>query len=334
VVVQIAINGLGQIGRVFLRNALKSKSLQVVAANDLSDPKTLAQLVRYDSIYGRFAGKVEATQDGVTIDGKALKLFKESDPTRLPWSKLGVSIVIESTGVFREREKAALHLQAGAKKVIITAPGKKEDAMLVPGVNHTSYDPARHHVVSMASCTTNCLAPVVKVLLDNYGIRRGFMSTLHAYTSDQNLQDGIHRDIRRARAAALNIVPTSTGAAESIIQLFPQLRGKLAAISYRVPVPDGSMMDLTIELEKAASKDELNECFRRAAAKQLRGILTVSDDPIVSVDIIGTTYSAIIDSQLTEVMDNNLAHIVAWYDNLNAYCLRLVDLCEYMASKL
>jgi glyceraldehyde 3-phosphate dehydrogenase len=333
-VVQVAVNGLGQIGRVFLRNVLKSKSLQVVAANDLSDPQTLAQLIRCDSIYGRFTGKVEATQDGVTIEGKAMKLFKELDPAKLPWSKLGVSLVVESTGVFREREKAALHLQAGAKKVIISAPGKKEDATLVLGVNHTSYDPARHHVVSMASCTTNCLAPVVKVLLDEYGIRRGFMSTLHAYTSDQNLQDGIHRDIRRARAAALNIIPTSTGAAEAIIQIFPQLRGKLAATSYRVPVADGSMIDLTVELNKAATKNDLNESFRRAAAQQLKGILTVSDDPLVSADIVGTTYSAIVDSQLTEVMDNNLAHIVAWYDNLNAYCLRLVGLCEYMASKL
>lgn len=332
-VVQVAVNGLGQIGRVFLRNAVKSKNLQVVAANDLSDSQTLAQLIRYDSIYGRFTGKIEATQDGITIDGKLVRLFKESDPAKLPWSKLGVNIVIESTGIFRERDKAGLHLQAGAKKVIISAPGKKEDATLVLGVNHTKYDPARHHVVSMASCTTNCLAPVVKVLLENYGIRRGFMSTLHAYTSDQNLQDGIHRDIRRARAAALNIVPTSTGAAESIIQIFPQLRGKLAATSYRVPVADGSMIDLTVELDKTASKDQLNEAFRRAAAKELKGILTVSDEPLVSADIIGTTYSAIVDGQLTEVMDNNLGHIVAWYDNLNAYCLRLVELCEYMASK-
>jgi glyceraldehyde 3-phosphate dehydrogenase len=332
--VRIAINGLGRIGRNFLRSALKAKDLQIVAANDLGDPKILAHLLRYDTIFGPFSGTVESSQNEIIINKQPIKIFQERDPSKLPWAKHNIDIVIESTGIFRERDKAALHLQAGAKKVIISAPGKGEDAMFVLGVNHDTYDPNKHHVVSNASCTTNCLAPVIKILLDNYGIRRGFMSTIHAFTADQRLLDAIHKDYRRARAAANNIIPTSTGAANAIIRLFPQLKGKLAAMAYRVPVPDGSLIDLSIELEKPTTTDQLNNTFRQAATKQLKGILAVTDEPIVSSDIIGNPHSSIVDTQLTQVIEEVFAHIVSHYDNETGYSERLVELAQLMGSKL
>lgn len=331
---RIAINGLGRIGRNFLRHTLQAKDLIIVAANDLGDPKVLAHLLRYDSVYGKFPGTVEVNEEGIVVNGRQIHVSCERDPSKLPWAKYGIDVVIESTGVFRDREKAALHLKAGARKVIISAPGKNEDAMLVLGVNHNTYDPDKHHVISNASCTTNCLAPVVKVLLDEFGFSRGFMSTIHGYTTDQRILDAIHRDYRRARAAAVNIIPTSTGAANAIVEIFPQLKGKLAAMAYRVPVPDGSCIDLTVELDKSTTSDKLNDAFRKAAAKELKGILTVIDDPVVSTDIIGNTHSSILDSLLTKVQGGNLAHVVSWYDNEAGYSYRLVELAQLVGSKL
>jgi glyceraldehyde 3-phosphate dehydrogenase len=334
VVTRIAINGLGRIGRNFLRHTQQKNDLKIIAANDLGDPKVLAYLLRYDSVYGKFPGTVEVTKEGIVVNGHEIHVSSERDPSKLPWAKYGIDVVIESTGVFRARDKAALHLKAGAKKVIISAPGKNEDAMLVLGVNHTKYDPDKHHVISNASCTTNCLAPVVKVLLDKFGFNRGFMSTIHGYTTDQRILDAIHSKYRRARAAAINIIPTTTGAANAIIEIFPQLKGKLAAMAYRVPVPDGSCIDLTVELDKTTTSEQLNEAFRKAASNELKGILAVIDDPIVSSDIIGNTHSSIVDSLLTKIQGGNLAHIVSWYDNEAGYSYRLVELAQLVGSKL
>ncbi len=334
VVVRIAINGLGRIGRNFLRGAMKVKDLEIIAANDLGDPSIIAHLMSYDSIYGRYPGKVEDTENGLIIDGHMIHLYKERDPSQLPWKKHNIDIAIEATGVFRDREKAALHLDAGASKTIISAPGRGEDAMFVMGVNDDTYDPDNHHVISNASCTTNCLAPVIKVLLDSFGIERGFMSTIHAYTLGQSLLDAIHKDYRRARAAAINIIPTTTGAANAIIRLFPQLKGKLAAMSYRVPIPDGSIIDLTAELEKPTTKEEINASFRKAASASLKGILEYIEAPLVSTDIIGNLHSSIFDSQLTECLGGKLAHVVSWYDNEAGFSQRLIELTQLVASKL
>ncbi|MFX1490770.1 MAG: type I glyceraldehyde-3-phosphate dehydrogenase [Promethearchaeota archaeon] len=332
--VKVAINGLGRIGRNFLRSALKIKDLDVVAANDLGDPQILAHLLRYDSIYGQYPGTIKATKDEIIIDKHSIKIYKERDPSVLPWKKLNVAIAIEATGVFRDRDKAALHQKAGAQKVIISAPGRGEDAMFVLGVNDDTYDPDNHHIISNASCTTNCFAPVIKVLMDNYGIKQGFMSTIHGYTLDQSLLDAIHKDYRRARAAAINIIPTTTGAAKAIIRLFPQLKGKLAAMAYRVPVPDGSIIDLSIELDKTTTKDEINQVFRKAAESYLKGILQYNEEPLVSTDIIGNTHSSIFDSELTEVLNDNFAHVVSWYDNESGFSQRLVELTQLVAKHL
>ncbi|MFX1564593.1 MAG: type I glyceraldehyde-3-phosphate dehydrogenase [Promethearchaeota archaeon] len=330
--VKVAINGLGRIGRNFLRGIIDKKDVELVAANDLGGPEILAHLLRYDSIYGRFQGTIETARGELHVDDHTIKLFQERDPAKLPWKRLGVDIAIEATGVFRDRDKAALHLQAGASKVIISAPGKGEDAMFVMGVNDDSYDPKNHHVISNASCTTNCFAPVIKILHENYGIKHGFMSTIHGYTLGQNLLDAIHKDYRRARAAGVNIIPTTTGAAKAIIRLFPQLEGKMAAMAYRVPIPDGSIIDLSVELEKATSKDELNESFRKAAKTYLKGILQYNEDPIVSTDIIGNLHSSIFDSELTEILDGNFAHVVSWYDNEAGFSARLIELTQMVAS--
>ena len=332
--VKVAINGLGRIGRNFLRGIIHVKDVELVAANDLGDTPLLAHLLRYDSIYGRYKGTIKTEKNELNVDGHSIKLFQERDPAKLPWEKLGVDIAIEATGVFRDRDKAALHLKAGAKKVIISAPGKGEDAMFVLGVNDKTYDPANHHIISNASCTTNCFAPVIKVLLENFGIKHGFMSTIHGYTLDQRLLDAIHKDYRRARAAAINIIPTTTGAAKAIIRLFPQLEGKLAAMSYRVPVPDGSIIDLSVELEKSATKEEINGIFRKASQTYLKGILQYNEEPIVSTDIIGNPHSSIFDSELTEILDNNFAHVVSWYDNEAGFSSRLIELTQMVASKL
>lgn len=333
-VVKVAINGLGRIGRNFLRGIIHVKDVELVAANDLGDTEILAHLLRFDSVYGPYDGKIKTAKDELIVDNHPIRLFQERDPTKLPWKKLGVDIAIEATGVFREREKAALHLQAGATKVIISAPGKGEDAMFVLGVNDDTYDPEKHHIISNASCTTNCFAPVIKVLLDNYGIQHGFMSTIHAYTLGQNLLDGIHKDYRRARAAAINIIPTTTGAAKAIIRLFPQLEGKMAAMAYRVPVPDGSIIDLSVELEKPTTKEKLNKTFLDASKTYLKGIMQYNEDPIVSTDIIGNHHSSILDSELTEILDDKFAHVVSWYDNEAGFSTRLIELTQMVAAKL
>jgi glyceraldehyde 3-phosphate dehydrogenase len=333
-VVKVAINGLGRIGRNFLRGIIHAKDVELVAANDLGDTEILAHLLRYDSVYGQYDGKIKTAKDELIVDNHPIRLFQERDPAKLPWKKLGVDIAIEATGVFREREKAALHLQAGAKKVIISAPGKGEDAMFVLGVNDDTYAPEKHHIISNASCTTNCFAPVIKVLLDNYGIQHGFMSTIHGYTLGQNLLDGIHKDYRRARAAAINIIPTTTGAAKAIIRLFPQLEGKMAAMAYRVPVPDGSIIDLSVELERPTTKEKLNKTFLDASNTYLKGIMQYNTDPIVSTDIIGNHHSSILDSELTEILDDKFAHVVSWYDNEAGFSTRLIELTQMVAANL
>ncbi|MFX1342565.1 MAG: type I glyceraldehyde-3-phosphate dehydrogenase [Promethearchaeota archaeon] len=332
--VKVAINGLGRIGRNFLRGVMKAKDLEIVAANDLGDSNIVAHLLKYDSIYGQYPGTIEATNNEIIIDKHPIKMFQERDPANLPWKKLDVAIAIEATGVFRDRDKAALHQKAGAQKVIISAPGKGEDGMFVLGVNDHTYDPDKHNIISNASCTTNCFAPVIKVLMEAYGVKRGFMSTIHGYTLDQCMLDAIHKDYRRARAAPINIIPTTTGAAKAINRLFPQLEGKLAAMAYRVPVPDGSIIDLSVELEKTTTKDEINQTFRKAAQTNLKGILQYIEDPIVSTDIIGNPHSSIFDSQLTEVLSNNFAHVVSWYDNEAGFSTRLIELTQLVASKM
>lgn len=332
--VKVAINGLGRIGRNFLRGVMRAKDLEIVAANDLGDTNIVAHLLKYDSIYGQYPGTIDATKNEIIIDNHPIKIFQERDPANLPWKKLDVAIAIEATGVFRDRDKAALHQKAGAQKVIISAPGKGEDAMFVLGVNDHTYDPDKHNIISNASCTTNCFAPVIKVLMEAYGVKRGFMSTIHGYTLDQRMLDAIHKDYRRARAAPINIIPTTTGAAKAIIRLFPQLEGKLAAMAYRVPVPDGSIIDLSVELDKTTTKDEINQTFRKSAQTTLKGILQYNEDPIVSTDIIGNPHSSIFDSQLTEVLGNNFAHVVSWYDNEAGFSTRLIELTQLVASKM
>ncbi len=329
---RVAINGFGRIGRAVLRAAHeRDADVEIVAVNDITDTETLAALARYDSIYGRFPGVLAARDGALIIDGRPIQALAETEPARLPWKKLGVDVVIESTGRFRTRTAAAQHLDAGASKVIISAPAKGDeppDATLVLGVNFDEvYDPETHHVVSMASCTTNCLAPAARVLHDAVGIRHGLMTTIHAYTADQNLQDGPHKDLRRARAAALNLVPTSTGAAKAIGLVIPELAGRLQGFAVRVPVPTGSLVDLTVEAERATTVNEVNAAFRdRADSGALRGILSYTEDPIVSTDIVGSTYSSIFDSGLTSVVDDTQVKVVAWYDNEWGYACRLVDL--------
>ena len=331
---RLAINGFGRIGRGVLRAATaQSTDIELVAINDLTDSATLAQLLKYDSVYGPFPGDVRATEGGIIVDGHEIRALAETDPARLPWGELGVEVVIESTGRFRTRAQAARHLDAGARKVIISAPAKGEepvDATVVLGVNFDSdYDPERHDIISMASCTTNCLAPVAKVLHDAVGIRHGLMTTIHAYTADQNLLDGPHKDLRRARAAALNLVPTSTGAAKALGLVIPELAGRLHGFAVRVPTPTGSLVDLTVETPQATSVEDINAAFRAGAERgSLEGILQYTEDPIVSSDIVGSAYSSIFDAGLTSVIDGTLVKVVAWYDNEWGYSSRLVDLVQ------
>jgi glyceraldehyde 3-phosphate dehydrogenase len=332
--VRVAINGFGRVGRSFMRAAhAQSADIEVVAVNDLAAPTMLAQLLKYDSVYGRFDGEVVADESGISIDGVPLRALAETDPAALPWAELGVDVVIESTGRFRTRAAAAQHLEAGARKVIISAPAKGDepaDATVVLGVNFDkTYDADGHHVISNASCTTNCLAPVAKVLHESVGIRHGLMTTVHAYTSDQNLLDGPHADPRRARAAAINLIPTSTGAAKTLGLVIPELAGRLNGFAVRVPMPTGSLVDLTIETERATSKEEINEAFEHEADHgALTGILAYTEDPIVSSDIIASAYSSIFDAGLTHVIDGTQVKVVAWYDNEWGYSSRLVDLAQ------
>jgi glyceraldehyde 3-phosphate dehydrogenase len=333
--IKLAINGFGRIGRNVVRAARKMgvTDLDLVAVNDLTDPPTLAHLLRYDSVHGRFEGSVEARSDGLVVDGDVLRVFAERDPAALPWKELGVDVVLESTGRFTDRESAAKHLAAGARKVIISAPGKNEDLTVVYGVNHEAYDPARHHIISNASCTTNCLVPMVKVIRDAFGFRRGYMTTVHAYTNDQNILDLPHRDLRRARAAAVSIIPTTTGAAKATSLVIPELKGKIDGVALRVPVADVSVVELVCEVERPVTVEEVNDAFRAAAAGRLRGVVAVSDEPLVSADYIGDLHSSTIDLRSTAVTDGTLVHVSSWYDNEMGYSARCVDLIRYLASR-
>ncbi len=331
---RVAINGFGRVGRSVFRAAHEQGAdLEFVAVNDVADARTLALLLKYDSVFGRFPGEVEATDDGFTVDGELVRVLAEHDPAALPWSELGVDVVIESTGRLRTRAEAAQHLEAGARKVIISAPAKGDepvDATVVLGVNFDEvYDPENHDIITNASCTTNCLAPVAKVLHETVGIKHGLMTTIHAYTADQNLLDGPHTDMRRARAAGVNLVPTSTGAAKALGIVIPELEGRLHGYAVRVPIPTGSIVDLTIETERETTVDEVNAAFRASAdSGPLRGILAYTEDPLVSSDIVKSPYSAIFDSGLTSVVDGTQVKVVAWYDNEWGYSSRLVDLAQ------
>ena len=324
------INGFGRIGRNVFRAAhARGADIDWVGVNDITDNETLAHLLRYDSILGPFPGEVEATDSGLVVDGEELRVFAERDPANLPWDEVGADVVIESTGFFTKRDDAAKHLDAGAKKVIITAPATEPDVTLALGVNDDAYDPQEHHVISNASCTTNCLAPVAKVLHDAIGIERGIMTTIHAYTSDQNLQDAPHKDLRRARAAAVNLVPTSSGAAKAVGLVLPELDGKLNGFAVRAPVITGSLVDLTCEVSRATSKEEVNEAVAgKADSGALEGILKYSEDPLVSTDIVRSPYSSIFDAPLTMVIDEKLVKVLAWYDNEWGYSNRVVDLAQ------
>jgi glyceraldehyde 3-phosphate dehydrogenase len=333
-VTRIGINGFGRIGRNYLRAALAQNSdLEIVAVNDLSDPKSLAHLLKYDSVGGRLDAAVSVDGDSIVVNGKSIKVLAERDPAKIDWAELGVEVVIESTGFFTNADDARKHIQAGAKKVIISAPATGEDATFVIGVNEHLYEPDNHHVISNASCTTNCLAPLVKVFMDNFGIKNGLMTTIHAYTADQNLQDGPHQDLRRARAAAINIVPSSTGAAKAIGIVIPELKGKLDGFALRVPIPTGSITDLTLVSEKTVTVEEINAAYKKAAEGELKGILMYTEDPIVSSDIVGDPHSSIYDSGLVRVVDNTVK-LSSWYDNEWGYSNRLVELTALVASKL
>src|SRR5213596_891880 len=333
--VRVGINGFGRIGRNVLRAAvlMKQSALEFVAVNDITDTKTLAHLLKYDSIHGHFGGTVEARGDTLVVNGKPIKVFAVREPERLPWKELGVELVLESTGRFTDKESASKHLAAGAKKVVISAPAKGEDITIVMGVNNDKYDPAKHHIISNASCTTNCLVPVVKVVMDNFGFKHGFMTTVHSYTNDQQILDLPHKDMRRARAAALSIIPTTTGAAKATGLVIPEVKGKIDGVSLRVPTPDVSIVDLTAEVERSTTVDAVNTAFRQAAAGLLKGILDVSDEPLVSVDYIGSFYSSVVDSMSTAVIDGNLVHVSSWYDNEMGYSARCVDLLAYIGRK-
>jgi glyceraldehyde 3-phosphate dehydrogenase len=334
VTIKVGINGFGRIGRNFYRAVVTSGAdVEIVGINDLTDTKTLAHLLKYDSILGRLGKDVTAGEGEIVIDGKAVPVFAERDPAALPWAKVGADIVIESTGFFTDAASAGKHIAAGAKKVIISAPAKGEDITIVMGVNDKDYDPATHNIISNASCTTNCLAPMAKVIDDAFGIERGLMTTIHAYTNDQNVLDYPHKDLRRARAAALNMIPTTTGAAKAIALVMPQLKGKLDGYAMRVPVPTGSATDLTVELKKPATKDEINAAIKAAADGPLKGILEYTEDPIVSTDIVTDPASCIFDSGLTYV-NGNMAKVVGWYDNEWGYSNRLVDLVGLVGAKL
>jgi len=331
--VRVGINGFGRIGRNIMRAALGDKNIDFVAVNDLTSAHTLAHLLKYDSVLGNLHAKVEAKADTIAVDSDEFKVLQLRDPAQLPWKDLGVDIVFESTGLFTARDAAAKHLAAGAKKVVITAPAKGPDFSVVLGVNDELYDPAKHHIISNASCTTNCLAPLAKVLHQTFGIKKGWMTTIHSYTNDQQLLDLPHKDIRRARAAAISMIPTTTGAAKAVGEVLPQLKGKLDGFSMRVPTANVSVVDLAALLDKHATADEVNAAFRAAAAGPLKGFLAVEDAPLVSVDFRKNPNSSIIDSAYTKVMDGNFLKVLSWYDNEWGYSSRCVDLLTYMATK-
>ena len=332
---KIGINGFGRIGRLVMRAFLEKKfpELEFVAFNDITDAETLAHLFKYDSNYGTLGLEVKAKGDSIEIDGKEYKVLCEKDPKNLPWKDLGVDIVVESTGIFREAEKAKAHLEAGAKKVLITAPAKGEDVTLVLGVNEEMYDPANHKIISNASCTTNCLAPMAKVLDDNFGVKRGLMTTIHSYTNDQRILDLPHKDLRRARAAALSMIPTTTGAAKAIGKVIPKLNGKMHGIAIRVPTPTVSLVDLVVELEKEVSEEDVNNAFKKASETDLKGILEYCEQPLVSKDFVKNPHSCIFDALSTYIIEKNMVKVLGWYDNEWAYSCRVVDLLKYMVEK-
>jgi len=334
-VTKIGINGFGRIGRLTLRAILARypEALQVVAVNDLTDTATNAHLLKWDSTYGRFPGEVSATDDSIVVDGQQIKVIAERDPAKIPWRDYGAEIVIESTGLFTDATKAAAHREGGAKKVLISAPAKNEDLTVVLGVNDDRYDPDVHHVISNASCTTNCIAPVVKVLHQTFGIKRGFMTTIHAYTNDQRILDQVHSDLRRARAAGLNIIPTTTGAARAVALVMPEMKGVLDGMALRVPTATGSAVDLVAELSVGVTKDQINQALRAAAEGPLRGILSYTDEPIVSSDVKGDPSSSLFDGLATMVLQDSLIKVLAWYDNEWGYSCRLADLANLVASK-
>lgn len=331
---RVALNGFGRIGRDVVRIIFERgvEEFELVAINDPSDKETSARLFKYDSLYGRFNGTVEVSEEGFVINGKKVVVTSERDPLLLPWKELGVDLVIDSTGVFTDREGASKHITAGAKKVIITAPAKKEDITIVMGVNEDKYDPTNHHIISNASCTTNCLAPLTKVLLEEFGVKRGLMTTIHAYTNDQNIHDNKHRDPRRARAAALSMIPTTTGAASAVAKVLPQVEGKLTGYAVRVPTPTVSVVDLTVELEREATVEEINAAVKKYSEGELKGILGYEAEPLVSIDFQGDVRSSIFDPALTLTM-GNLAKVVSWYDNEWGYSNRVVDLAKFVATK-
>ncbi len=330
--VRVAINGFGRIGRSFFRIAHSRSDVEVVAINDLTDAKTLAHLLKYDSVHGKFDAEVYAEEDSIVINGKSIKVFSDPNPEELPWKDLEVDVVLEATGRFRDREGAGKHLKAGAKKVVISAPAKEPDITIVMGVNHKDYDPEKHNIISNASCTTNCLAPVAKVLLENFGIESGFLTTVHSYTMDQRLLDAPHKDLRRARAAAVNMVPTTTGAAKAVGLVIPELAGKFNGISIRVPTPDVSLVDFVCVVKKEVTPEEVNGALKAAAEGELKGILEYCEEPLVSIDFMGNPHSSIVDALSTDVINGNLVKVIAWYDNEWGYSCRLVDLIEYIAK--
>jgi len=331
---KVAINGFGRIGRLLYRAAIERKAnIDFAAVNDITDAKTLAHLLKYDSVHGRFNADVQVKGNDLVINGKELKVLSQKDPAQLPWKDLGVYLAVESTGLFTDREGASKHLTAGAKKVLISAPAKNPDATIVIGVNENTYDHDKHNLISNASCTTNCVAPMAKILHENFGIKRALMTTAHAYTNDQRVTDLVHKDLRRARAAALNIIPTTTGAATAVGLVMPELAGKIDGIALRVPTPDVSIVDLTADLNKQTTKEEINATFKKAADGPLKGILEYTDEPIVSTDVLHSTYSAVFDSQLTLVTDKNFAKVFAWYDNEWGFSCRMVEQMELIGKK-
>lgn len=328
--IRVGINGFGRIGRQVFRALSEKANVEVVGVNDLTDAKTLAHLLKYDSIHGKFAGEVSYEGNDLIVNGKTLKVTAERDPAALPWGELGADIVVESTGIFTDAAKAGLHIKAGAKKVIISAPAKGEDITIVLGVNHDKYDASKHHIISNASCTTNCLAPVAKALHDKFGITRGLMTTVHSYTNDQSILDLPHKDLRRARAAAMSIIPTTTGAAKAVGLVIPELNGKLNGLALRVPTPDVSVVDLVAEVKQDVTAEEVNQVLREFAASAPKNVLMVSDEPLVSIDYTTNPYSSIVDSELTMVLEKRMVKVIAWYDNEWGYSNRVVDLIEFI----
>lgn len=330
--VRVAINGFGRIGRIVLRAATAYDGIEFVAVNDITDEKTLAHLLKYDSVHGIFQGTVEAGKGFITVNGKKINVFAERDPANLPWKSLGIDVVVESTGLFRDREKASKHLTAGAKKVIITAPAKNPDVTIVLGVNNEMYDKNKHHLISNASCTTNCLAPVAKVLLDQFGIERGLMTTIHSYTNDQKILDLPHSDLRRARAAAMSMIPTTTGAAKAVSLVLPLLTGKLDGMAIRVPAPNVSIVDLCVQTSRSTTAEEVNAALKKAAETSLKGYLQYVEEELVSIDFTGNSSSSIVDASLTKVMDGTLVKVLSWYDNEYGYSCRVRDLITFLMS--